>query len=446
MAGGAPPSLIFRVAWRNVRRNWRHSLAALGTMAVGFVALALFQGYLGEFMSTQVELIYARNMIGEIMVRRPGAGSREARITPEPYLLDEKEQAFLEHWIAAHSAQVKTRVRSLAVHGMASTGRGAANFVALGHDVKEGRIARRHWAWNTWAGRPINDDETNGAVLGMALGAVLGCDPENGGDVPLDEKTGAPTAVERPMKCRQTTLQLNTTSASGRMNAMDAEVVGLTRANVREYDERLIWVPLDFARQLGETKGVGSYMLLLLDPSQEENLRAELSRDAEKAGLKLEIMDWKDSETAEELRRGMDLLAVIRSLMFVVIMVIAGVAVLTTMMKTVRERTREVGTLRSLGYRRGHVLAMFAVESVLLSLHAGVLGLVSAVGLTALINSTQITYRGGLLAESIPLRVGYSVPTYVMGFTFLALVAMLAAMAAARHVVKMSIATALSDS
>ena len=41
--------LIVKVAFRNVRRNWRHSIAALATLAVGFLALALFQGYIEAF-------------------------------------------------------------------------------------------------------------------------------------------------------------------------------------------------------------------------------------------------------------------------------------------------------------------------------------------------------------------------------------------------------------
>ena len=118
MARATALGLMFRIAWRNVRRNWRHSIAALGTMAVGFVTLALFQGYLDELMQSQIHLIYSRNMLGELMVRKTGGGTHDARINPEKYLLQKDEQALLEDWIGRHSLDVKTHVRTLVVHGM----------------------------------------------------------------------------------------------------------------------------------------------------------------------------------------------------------------------------------------------------------------------------------------------------------------------------------------
>jgi putative ABC transport system permease protein len=97
------------------------------------------------------------------------------------------------------------------------------------------------------------------------------------------------------------------------------------------------------------------------------------------------VVDWIDTEDADLFRRAESILSVYRGLVVLVILVIAGAAVRTTMMKTVRERTREIGTLRSLGYRRHHLLAMFAVESSLFALCAGLSGLVSAVAITATI-------------------------------------------------------------
>ena len=39
---------LWRMAQRNVRRNWRQSFAAILSIATGFVAIALFEGYLND--------------------------------------------------------------------------------------------------------------------------------------------------------------------------------------------------------------------------------------------------------------------------------------------------------------------------------------------------------------------------------------------------------------
>jgi putative ABC transport system permease protein len=157
------------------------------------------------------------------------------------------------------------------------------------------------------------------------------------------------------------------------------------------------------------------------------------------------VVDWIDTEDADLCRRAESILSVYRGLVVLVILVIAGAAVLTTMMKAVRERTREIGTLRSLGYRRHHLLAMFAAESSLLAMCAGLCGLLCAVAITAAINSSRITYKAGLMAESITLRIGYFPVAYALGFLFLSLVAVAAALTAARHVTRMRIAETLAD-
>lgn len=436
--------IIFRIAWRNVRRNFRHSIAALGTMAVGFVALALFQGYVGELMRSQLDLIHRRAMVGDVMVRKPGGGTREARIDSAKYWLDEDDQRFLDAWIAAHPSEITTRMRALQLMGVAHAGGTAAQIMAWGHDVAEGRAARRDWAWNALAGHPLRDDEPAGALLGKGLGAILGCVPTSNQPF-MDPVTFTPIPVERPMHCSLTSITLSVNSARHRMNALDAEVVGLSIGGAREYEARVLWIPLPFAQELASTRSVSLYMINLRQPADAPRLRAELSAAARRAGRALDVVDWMETEDAEIVRRSESILSVCRGLAVLVILIIAGAAVLTTMMKTVRERTREIGTLRSLGYRRHHLLAMFAAESALLAMCAGLVGLLSAVAITAAINSSRIMYKAGLMAEAIPLRIGYSPVAYALGFLFLSLVAVVAALTAARKVTSMRIAEALTD-
>ena len=436
--------LIVKVAFRNVRRNWRHSVAALATLAVGFLALALFQGYIEEFLRSQLDVIYSRIMIGEVMVQKKGAGTRQARINPEKYRINEKEQQFLDRWIVENSASVKTNVRTLLLVGMAHMGGSSAQMILWGHDVPEGRIARRKWTWNTWAGHPLRESEPSGTVLAMGLGEILGCTATSEDPV-LDPVTAAPLPIERPFHCKQSSLMLTVTSGHGRTNALEADVVGLTRAGSRDFDEHLLWVPLRFAQDLASTRAVSQYMIVLHRPSDGPKMRAALRTALKQAGIELEVVDWIDTEGADLLRRGIDLLTVFRGLVFIVILIIAGAAVLTTMMKTVRERTREIGTLRSLGYLRRHILALFAMEAAMLAILAGGIGLLCSVLCTLAINASTITYKGGLLADAIPLRVGYSLSAYSWGFLFLSFVAVVAALLAASGVTRMRIAEALSD-
>jgi len=72
--------------------------------------------------------------------------------------------------------------------------------------------------------------------------------------------------------------------------------------------------------------------------------------------------------------------------------------VANTMIMNVYERTREIGTLRALGWRRRMILGMMLRESLLLSLLSGVAGVLMGVGLCALAGSAPMV--GSLLQPS----------------------------------------------
>jgi putative ABC transport system permease protein len=59
-------------------------------------------------------------------------------------------------------------------------------------------------------------------------------------------------------------------------------------------------------------------------------------------------------------------------------------AAMNTMYASVGARTREIGTLRVLGYRRRTILASFIIEGVFLSGLGGILGCVAALALQSL--------------------------------------------------------------
>ena len=444
MAAVQTLGLLLRLAVRNVRRGWRHSLAAVATMVVGFVALATFQGYLEELMSSQLRTSWARNMIGEVMVRKPGSASVDAKIHPEKYWLDAADQRFVDGWVRDHQAEVKASARSLIAVGMISAGVTSSAFMAIGHDIEQGQLARRDWAWNAWAGHPLRESEPNGIMVGLLLGQRLGCDMPDTKQI-FDPATALPRPVERPLRCRTTQVQLQASGATGRVNALDAEIVALSSGSVREFDQQMVWAPLSFLQSLLETDQVALYNIVLTEPDRAAEMQAKLRADASKAGVRLEVLDWRDSEWGEMFRRGTELMGTYRSLVVFVLLAIAGSAVLTTMAKTVRERTREVGTLRSMGYRKGHMLLMFVLEAAVLSAAASGLGALVAWAVRVAIASAKIHYSAGLLAEEILLAISWSPAMYLRGALFLTVVAMAAAWVAAQRVVKLKVAEALVE-
>lgn len=78
---------------------------------------------------------------------------------------------------------------------------------------------------------------------------------------------------------------------------------------------------------------------------------------------------------------------------------ILGIA--NTMVMSVFERTREIGTLRSMGWRRGQILALIEFEAGLLGLGGGILGI--ALGWCALTILAALPQTASLVSASVRL-------------------------------------------
>src|SRR5207249_10680133 len=112
--------------------------------------------------------------------------------------------------------------------------------------------------------------------------------------------------------------------------------------------------------------------------------------------------------TAESTSRVMTLLL---ASIAAVSLVVGGIGIMNIMLVSVTERTREIGIRRASGARRRDILLQFLVESAILSLAGGALGVVLGVVSAALISQlarwpTLIQPGAVLLAFGFASMVG----------------------------------------
>jgi len=76
--------------------------------------------------------------------------------------------------------------------------------------------------------------------------------------------------------------------------------------------------------------------------------------------------------------------------------IVGGVGMMNTMLMSVFERTREIGVLRALGWRRGRILWMILRESLALGLIGGIFGIILGVGMIKAIERSALAtiFRG----------------------------------------------------
>ena len=431
---------IARIAWRNVRKHWRHSLGSLLSIVVGFLAIGMFEGYLGDLEDLQANWYVQRSMMGHVIVEEARA-SYASRESAFEHAMQAGAQRFTDEFIAARPETVRARARVLTLGGLASTGKTGVMFLGWGYDVEGAAAVRGPWAWNTTAGVPLQEAPENSVIIGNGLAGLLDCTGPPAADAM--GANGMPLAALRPFTCRTTRLQLTASTETGQLNVIDPTIVGFFDAGLKELDAKFVCVPLPLAQRLLDTSAVSFYSIALHDEGEAARFTAAFNEAARAAGATVTASPWRDHRFAELYRRTTQVLGLYRTFVVLIVVTIAGMSVFSTMLKAVNERVREIGTLRSIGYRRPHIVRLFTLEAVMLALVACAVGLVALVAVTALINNAGVTYRGGISATPIPLTVSLRLHACVFATLFLSGIAVFASWFPARRAARLSIADAL---
>ncbi len=156
----------------------------------------------------------------------------------------------------------------------------------------------------------------------------------------------------------------------------------------------------------GQPHKVQIYMVGLHDPSQAENVVAYINTHFPEAYATLSgdfVSQMPDMQSMD---------AMIGAIAFLS-MLVGGIVVMNTMLMAVLERTREIGVLRALGWRRAQVLMMILQEALLLGTLGSVVGVILSFVLVQMINlspfwsilSTIIRWTPGTLVEAFIVAI-----------------------------------------
>ena len=214
--------------------------------------------------------------------------------------------------------------------------------------------------------------------------------------------------VPRKMQGRFPGMELG---RSLRMGGRDWAIVGTFDAGGASYESE-VWSDVNDVMQAFKRESYSSLLVRLEGP---DRLAAFARAVDEDKRLKLEAVSEKAYFT--ELTKAGDPIKVLGNLITLILTGAAVFAAMNTMYAAVAGRTKEIGTLRALGFRRREILASFQWEAILLCLAGGLLGS----GLALFANGIQtgttsfetfsdvsfaFTITPGLMAQGLAFSLG----------------------------------------
>jgi len=344
------------IATRNLTRNRRRALIAMLTVTVGVISMVLADGFVQWIIWAMREgTIYSQ--LGHIQVVRPGyykVGSAD----PFKYLLPDNlpQQRTIESMPG-----VRLVAPRITVNGLISHGETTVSFLAEGVDPKkEGDLSK---AFLIVDGKNLSGSNTQEVILGRGLARNL------------DVRPGA-------------TVALLATPSSGGVNAVEVKVTGVFITGSQAYDDSALRLPIGLAQSLVRSNGAHTWLVLLDDTEQTDHYLASFRDKYPAQKSNLEFVPWY--ERADFYNKTVTLFDQQMLVIRVIIACIIVLSISNMLVMNVMERTGEIGTLLAIGFKRRKIMQLFAIESVLLGLLGGGLGVALGYGFAELISHIGI--------------------------------------------------------
>ena len=414
---------IGRLALRGLTRNRRRSLATLLAIAFGFAALSLFAGYTRNvYNGLQRQAIYGE-LLGHLTIEHRGLRTL-GKLDPERYLLSGTDVARIAALVQSEP-HVKLVAPRLGISGLASNGRASTIFIADGISPQAMDALQRN---------ALTPEQLRS---GRYAAVIKKLDPAHPDTVLLSQGLADMLDLKKG-----DTFALLTNTVSGQANALDATVGGTFNTGNAGTNDKFVFMPLALAQSLYDSRGGADRLTVLLDDAgRTATVRARLLARLRAAGYDVEIESWRDlSAFYNQVHQMFDM---IFGFIFCIVLTVVVMSVANSMGMTVVERTREIGTLRAIGLKRGGVVRLFALESLLLSLCGVAAGLALALAVRYGVNAADISYVPPNGAGAVPLQVDWDGARIAFAAAMLLAVGVLAAYFPARRAARQPVIDAL---
>lgn len=347
---------LFFLAWRNLFRNPRRTIASLATVALGACGLLIYQGF-----NTGIMNQYRENTIRGYY----GYGW----VFPQGYYGKVLEKPW-EAWIE-NSEKVEDQLKSIPgvkavfprLRFYSFLVKGGITLGGKGEGIDPLRENQFFNQMNFIEGHEIR--ESNEIILGKGLAESLGLHPGE-------------------------TVTLLTQTVRGQLNGLDFKVAGIFHMGIKEIDSQFFRISFSSAQQLLDTTRTELFSLSLDPQTSWASVTDHLSRiNRDLEAISFNVLD------KVYYQNSVDFLEAQFEFIRAIILLIVALGIFNTIAVGLFERAGEVGALRANGESRFRISQIMFIESAMIGLFGGVFGIALA-----------LTLDKVLLTRGIPMPPG----------------------------------------
>lgn len=197
---------------------------------------------------------------------------------------------------------------------------------------------------------------------------------------------------------------------------LEMTIGGIFQSGFYEYDVNMVLIPLQTAQYVTYSdETVGRLSVRLDNPYDAQELIFDVAR---KLPTDLYIGTWGEQNRA--LLSALTLEKTIMLVVFSLIAIVAGFLIWITLNTLVREKTKDIGIMRAMGFSKKNIMLIFLIQGIILGIIGIILGIIVSLILLYYIKNYAVDLVSNIYyLKDIPIEISLKEIAIIVGANFI---------------------------
>lgn len=396
--------MFLKMAYLNLFRNKRRSLSTALAICVGYVGLNLLGAYVYRVKrALDATSVYSAQN-GHVKVYKKESLVHFA-LNPKKYILNQQDLKALDDFLSAQSGDIEYIGHNLTGSGLLSNGQAShpVMFLSFESDVYGRSLAQPELKY--WAPDWVLPAQFENIKLFQQNPEMMSLTPK------IEDIMG----LKQPLASNES-LQMAARSLDGDLNAVNLDLGAEHTTGMQFLEDTLVLIPFAKAQELLATDGSESISIYLKPDVDLRPFKEKLDRSID--GLGFESYLYFDERINAVYLGTLGFLIVMCAFVVFLIGTAVALTIANSLTMGIIERSREIGTLMAIGFKKRDVTKLFVYESLVLCTFSVMAGVVLTFIISAIVNFIDIRFSPPGIAAAVQFKLVWNF-TLALSLTFM---------------------------